>query len=611
MSDTIHTILKPYIEGVPVIHLTGRSLYDLDVIPNSDQILQLKDILHDHALQEHQLLVLSYSLAAGPLISLDRTSQQVFRGLNPDVSSRIRDYLINKGVNINSYRSQNANDFLHAMRSLFGVAIDECTIKLAGKPIKFCILFEFTEHLMPKRQGGGQSDPQIIASEATFLFANSERLKDCQNYVILNGLENHVDNLIIDELPMVKLAYPNKDAKEIFLRTLRNKYNQAVFEQGLDNTIVANLTCNTPNKGIERIVRSSHFVNNKNLGNNIIQAGLLTEQKQRDIEILSEGTLTLLNTERVKNVELKGRNISHAWSFLKRCAEGIKENKQHTPLNVLLIGSPSSGKTDLAIKASASSKVPFFQMNSPKGQYVGQTEERSRKQQEILKEMYPNIGFIDEITEAFPMQRSNSDMDSGATASVVATLLTALSDKSRAGKSMIIGTTNCPWRIGSAMLSRFICLPVLSPLKEDYPAIIQSIIKELNNGVDLAINKKDLNKASNLFYKKKISPRLIRTAIQNAIGMLGDFTVHTVLFAAEDICEQDVREVNSMIYADYCALKITSSKSFLPWFDSTGSFDDKYPFPDYLKKVVDSKTGSINRQNLSVEIDNLKDKVNV
>src|SRR5690606_3411221 len=126
-------------------------------------------------------------------------------------------------------------------------------------------------------------------------------------------------------------------------------------------------------------------------------------------------------------------------------AEGIKRGDPRTPTNVILCGAPSTAKTDLALLIARLSQTPVYSMLSPKGSFVGQTEARVRLLFRTFKEMSPAIGVIDEITEAFPTERNTMNLDSGATQSVVAEMLNALSDSSRAGRPLLVATTNCPW----------------------------------------------------------------------------------------------------------------------------------------------------------------------
>ena len=88
----------------------------------------------------------------------------------------------------------------------------------------------------------------------------------------------------------------------------------------------------------------------------------------------------------------------------------------------------------------------------------------------------------DEITEQFPLEQSEGfDGDSGASRAVMGQLLTSLSDESRRGRALLVATTNCPWRIGAAMRSRFTVIPVLHPLEEDFPGILASIAEQVKS----------------------------------------------------------------------------------------------------------------------------------
>lgn len=86
------------------------------------------------------------------------------------------------------------------------------------------------------------------------------------------------------------------------------------------------------------------------------------------------------------------------------------------PAQVLLVVLPAQEKTDLAILTAASA-VSAYAMHSPKGGIVGETERKCRLQY-ALREWTPNVSFIEEITEAVPLERSEFDGDSGASGAV-------------------------------------------------------------------------------------------------------------------------------------------------------------------------------------------------
>lgn len=275
------------------------------------------------------------------------------------------------------------------------------------------------------------------------------------------------------------------------------------------------------------------------------------------------------------------------------------------PGAVLLAGAPGSGKTDLALLAAGRAGVSAYQMHSPKAGIVGETERRTRLQQSLLAQFQPNLAFIDELTEAFPMQRSDFDGDSGASRAVMASLLTALSDEGRRGRSLLVGTTNCLWRISAAMLSRFLVVPVLFPLAEDYADIVLATAMRVAPCVELDPTDEQIVLAARLFYEKGASPRDVRRALGHAQLLTGRLDADAVLFAARDQCASTSRA--SSIYADLWAVQCCSQKSLFPWYDDLAG----YPFPAHLVGIVDPRTGDKDESELHKRIEELRPYANV
>ncbi len=134
----------------------------------------------------------------------------------------------------------------------------------------------------------------------------------------------------------------------------------------------------------------------------------------------------------MRNIRLVGRNIERVLVLLARYAQGLKEGDPNTPMNIILAGPPSSAKTDLALLTAMMSQTPAYALLSPKGSLVGQTERTVRLLFRVFKLLSPAFGVIDEITEAFPTERNSTNLDSGASQSVVAEMLNALSGTNRA-----------------------------------------------------------------------------------------------------------------------------------------------------------------------------------
>jgi hypothetical protein len=244
-------------------------------------------------------------------------------------------------------------------------------------------------------------------------------------------------------------------------------------------------------------------------------------------------------------------------------------------------------------------------MHSPKGGVVGETERKARIQQTVLSEASPAVAFCDEISEALPLERSDFDGDSGASRAVMAALLTALSDETRRGRSLLIATTNCPWRMGAAMRSRFTLIPVLHPLQEDFVDIVLATARRFAPELEIEAGDSRVSEAAAVFYEKGANPRDILAQIDNALQTYGCLNAEAILFAAHDLCASTDRI--SAIYADLWAIKSCTSRSFLPWTVDPAD----YPYPAHLKDIIDPRTGAVKYTELEGRLSELKPYANV
>ncbi|HEX2219909.1 MAG TPA: AAA family ATPase, partial [Gemmatimonadales bacterium] len=453
-----------------------------------------------------------------------------------------------------------------------------------GSPLRFMFVMEFAEHLTPSGDGIGRTDPEITAVELAHILGQSNALRRSGNLVVFHGREVRIDDLVAGVLHPVRLGQPDAAEKCAFLVAARAVYPAASFEAGVGDEDIARLTSNTPNRGLEGKMRTSH------LRASPVTVEELQEQKSRDVVTLSEHTLTVLDTRRIDQLRLVGRNIDCPLELLLRFGDGLLHGNPHIPANVLLVGPPGTGKTDLALLVAREARASAYQVHSPKGGIVGETERKARLLTLALSDWTPNVAFVDEITEALPLDRSDFDGDSGASRAVTAALLTALSDESRRGRSLLVATTNCPWRIGAAMRSRFTIVPVLQPLREDYPAILTVIATRMT--LDARLGPDDVEEAANLFYDKGASPREIRAALSVAMLTASELDPEIVLQAARDLRPSADRV--SSEYADLWAIRACTSKRYLPWNRDPGV----YPYPAYLRELVDPATGDVDVERL-------------
>ena len=590
MTSAIEAIFLAYDEGRPALFVTGRSLRDL----TSDEEGKVRPIMEvfRRAARSRGLCVITYSLAEG--IDFDsahldsaqdrRTVEQALRAhhlldVPPDQNEVVR---VIRGVSS------------LARTPTQGLSWSD------GKPLRFALTLEFADHLVPGGMNPGtQIDTQLVAIELVHLTSQSLALRSSGNLIIFHGRESMIDDRVARALHVVRLPQPDATEKSAFLKAASSIYGAATFADGLTPESVVHLTTNTPNRGLESLLRASHR------SRRTITAKSLAEQKNRDVEQLSENTLAVLDTARADNLELCGRNIATPRMILEKYGEALLRGDASMPTNVLLVGPPGSGKTDLALMAARKAGAAAYQILSPKDQFVGATERKARLQQETLQQWIPCVGFVDEVTEAFPMERSSFDGDSGASRAVMAAWLTGLSDATRAGRCLIIGTTNCPGGLGAAMDSRFVKIPVLLPVLEDFAGIVVATVRRLRPDTNLDATEPQIQEAARIFYAKGANPRHIRGAVSNALMIHGALTPETVLFAAEDLCCES--DLTSAIYTDLWAVKKCSSRSFFPWAANPRD----YPYPDHLRGIVDPATGDIRRDELDKRVQELKPHANV
>jgi DNA polymerase III delta prime subunit len=587
-------ILRAIAEGRPAIILVdGRDNRDLDVYPNTRKMGPLLEILRED-LKERKILLFSYSLANG--IDYESAIDD-----NPQNRSIIETFFRNGGLLDIPQDEQEFSLIIKRIADLWrshrhGLQLSD------GQKAQLCISIEFSEDLLPCNRGISLTEAQIIAIESTVVAANSLALRSSNNFIILHTRDAAlIAPSVRAACHHIHLPQPSQVQKEQFCRVALDFYDGVRLEPGLTIDRIAHLTSNTPNRSLEALIRAASRTGA------ILTSKELTAQKSADVQSLSENVLTLLGTNRLSDeIQLAGRNSQYPFTILSKLSKSLAQQDPNMPHAVLLVGPPGTGKTEMCLGVGQQANVCVFQQRTPKNMYVGETERLVTLLYRILREWSPNISFQDEITEALNLQRNSADNDSGTSRAIVAEMLTALSDDSRRGKTLMIATTNCPDRMGAAMRSRFVMIPVLHPLQMDYPSIVVAIARRVSAAnAEVDANHPAIIQAADIFYCLGANPRHIRSSLSNALLLKGEVTPATILFAAQDCTVATDRA--SAIYADLLAVDACTSKSFFPW---NGSLDT-YPFPEHLQSLVDLQSGDIDRDLLDLRIQEYKPHANL
>ncbi|MEM3671174.1 MAG: CDC48 family AAA ATPase [Thermoprotei archaeon] len=162
---------------------------------------------------------------------------------------------------------------------------------------------------------------------------------------------------------------------------------------------------------------------------------------------------------------------------------GIKPTK-----GILLYGPPGCGKTLIAKAVATESEANFIPIKGPEvfSKWLGESEKAIREAFRRARQSAPCILFLDELDAMAPARGGGYD-DSGATERVVTQLLTELDGMEKLENVVIIGATNRPDILDSALLrpGRLDRLVYVGPPDEKSRLEILKIYTKKMPGVDL------------------------------------------------------------------------------------------------------------------------------
>jgi vacuolar protein-sorting-associated protein 4 len=122
---------------------------------------------------------------------------------------------------------------------------------------------------------------------------------------------------------------------------------------------------------------------------------------------------------------------------------------------ILLYGPPGTGKSFLAKAVATEAKATFFSVSSSDivSKWMGESEKLVRSLFEMARDAKPSIVFIDEVDS---LVTSRSEGESESSRRIKTQFLTELDGVGNAMDGLLVlGATNLPWNIDSAMRRRF------------------------------------------------------------------------------------------------------------------------------------------------------------
>ncbi len=152
--------------------------------------------------------------------------------------------------------------------------------------------------------------------------------------------------------------------------------------------------------------------------------------------------------------------LDHIKQMLQETVEGAllhpelyQQTKAKSLRGILLWGSPGTGKTLLAKAVASQARANFIGVNGPEllSRWVGASEQAVRELFTKARQASPCVIFIDEIDTLAPA-RGSYNGDSGVSDRVVGQLLTELDGLQGNPGIILIGATNRPEALDSALL---------------------------------------------------------------------------------------------------------------------------------------------------------------
>ncbi|MFH1209526.1 MAG: CDC48 family AAA ATPase [archaeon] len=323
-------------------------------------------------------------------------------------------------------------------------------------------LFKFENSLKDLKD----KEPKIITEELEELLIYIGKSND-RKYYSLKDIESFIQKYLKDNPKKNEIAknFNINEIKKILDKITLNQNivnlsDLAEITHGFVGADIAALCKEAAMSVLRRILPEIKWGEKETIPKEILESLMITSNDfQQALRLVRPSAMreVLVENPNVKWNDIGGleniqQELKEAVEWPLKHPDAFKRMGIRPPRGLLLHGPPGTGKTLLARAVATESQANFIQIKGPEllNKFVGESEKGVRKIFEKARQVSPSIIFFDEIDAIAP--RRGSSHDSHVTENVVNTILAEMDGLEELNNVIVLGATNRPDRIDSALL---------------------------------------------------------------------------------------------------------------------------------------------------------------
>ncbi len=340
----------------------------------------------------------------------------------------------------------------------------------------FSVIFEYAETLAPPESATTTNEPDRNAMVGFLTLARSKAIQEAGNlFVMLTeslgliapSLKSETNGIV-----PLKLGFPDREDREATISALRMDY--PALPHDIDPTDFAHITAGMSRNVIGNLIKESREKKEP------ISTETVFKKKKKFIEEQSNGLLEIMQP--LWGIEAIGGLHEHK-RYIREVVATMKKNDfLATPMGIMLLGAPGTGKTVFAQAVAREADIPFVKMKTIRSMWMGQSERNLDFALELIRAQAPVVVFVDEIDQQYQQRSDGPNGDSGVSNRIQGRLFEFMSDTDMRGEVLWIAASNRPDLLDAAMLreGRFDeKIPFFPPNAEERGEILEAILMKM------------------------------------------------------------------------------------------------------------------------------------